>query len=252
MACFSSPKSDRQLTSFHQQSTTTSPSKNHVLHPVFAKTPSKNGETTSEEKLLQKRSLFGLGLGFFWWDDYGGGYLVLGFEVEELDALGAAAGGADGFGVDADDLAELADDHELAGLVDEVDAGDLADLGGRLHVDDALAAAGLEAVLVDVGALAVAVLGDREDEAGREAELLVEFFELGRGLIGDNAGALSSAGSPESSSGVTAVESATSSMAASTWLVRPFWRCPLKPLLVAGFVGWRDCGADDVVALAER
>ncbi len=130
-------------------------------------------------ELLQERSLFGLGFGFFWGDDYGGGYFVLGFEVEELDALGAAAGGADGFGVDADDLAELADDHELGGVVDEVDAGDLADLGGGLHVDDALAAAGLEAVLVDVGALAVAILGDGEDEAGGEAELLVEFGELG-------------------------------------------------------------------------
>jgi hypothetical protein len=40
---FSNLKNDRQLTSFHQQSTTNSPSKNHVLHPVFAKTPSKNG-----------------------------------------------------------------------------------------------------------------------------------------------------------------------------------------------------------------
>jgi hypothetical protein len=39
------------------------------------------------------------------------------------------ARGADGFGVDADDLAELADDHELAGLVDELNAGDLADPG---------------------------------------------------------------------------------------------------------------------------
>jgi hypothetical protein len=62
-------------------------------------------------------------------DDHGGGYFVLGFEVEELDALGAAAGGADGFGADADDLAELADDHELAGLVDEVDAGTTPTLG---------------------------------------------------------------------------------------------------------------------------
>jgi hypothetical protein len=43
VADFSNPKSGRQLTSFHQQSTTNSPSKNHVLHPVFAKTPSKNG-----------------------------------------------------------------------------------------------------------------------------------------------------------------------------------------------------------------
>lgn len=33
------------------------------------------------------------------------------------------------FGVDVDDLAELADDHELAGIVDEVHAGDLADRG---------------------------------------------------------------------------------------------------------------------------
>jgi len=54
-------------------------------------------------------------------------------EVEELDALGATAGGADGFGVDADDLAELADDHEFAGLVDEVDAGDLPDLASGLQ-----------------------------------------------------------------------------------------------------------------------
>jgi hypothetical protein len=42
-----------------------------------------------------------LGFGFFWGDDYGGGYFVLVFQVQELDALGAAAGGADGFGVDA-------------------------------------------------------------------------------------------------------------------------------------------------------
>jgi hypothetical protein len=51
------------------------------------------------------------------------------FEVEDLDILDAVAGGAGGSGVDADDLAELADDHEFAGLVDEVNAGDLADLG---------------------------------------------------------------------------------------------------------------------------
>jgi hypothetical protein len=42
VACFSSPNPDHQLTSFHQQSTTTSPQKNHVQSPVFAKTPSKN------------------------------------------------------------------------------------------------------------------------------------------------------------------------------------------------------------------
>jgi hypothetical protein len=53
VACFSSPKNDRQLTSFHQQSTTHSPSKNHVLHLVFAKTPSKNGGTSLEKNLLR-------------------------------------------------------------------------------------------------------------------------------------------------------------------------------------------------------
>jgi hypothetical protein len=174
----SSRKSDRQHTTFHQQSTTNSPSKNHVLHPVFAKSPSKDDHSPAPEKLLQKRSLFGLGFGFFGGDDDGGGYFVLVFEVEQLDALGAAAGGADGFGVDADDLAELADDHQLAGVVHKIDTGHFTDLRRRLHVDDALAAAGLEAVLVDVGAFAVAVLGDREDEAGGEAELLVEFFEF--------------------------------------------------------------------------
>jgi hypothetical protein len=66
-----------------------------------------------------------------------------------VDALSAAAG-ADGFGGDADDLAELADDHEFAGLVDEVDARDRADPGGGIPVDDAIAAAGPVAVLVDV------------------------------------------------------------------------------------------------------
>ncbi len=41
--------------------------------------------------------------------DYGGdSYLVVGVEVEEADVGGAAAGGADGHGVDADDLADFA------------------------------------------------------------------------------------------------------------------------------------------------
>ena len=41
----------------------------------------------------------------------------------------------------------------LAGVVDEVDAGDPADPGGGLHVDDPRAAAGLKGVLVDVSPL---------------------------------------------------------------------------------------------------
>ena len=129
-----------------------------------------------------------MGFGVFGGDDDGGGDLVVGVEVEELDAGGGAAGGADGLGVDADDLAELGDEHHLGGVVDEVDGGDLADLffrGAGPHGDDALAAARLEAVGVDAGALAEAVLGDGEDEAWGEAETLVEAGELGGGLGGD-------------------------------------------------------------------
>ena len=122
-----------------------------------------------------------MGFGVFGGDGHGGGYFVVGVEVEELDSGGGAAGGADGLGVDANDLAVLADDHHLGGVVDDLDGGDFADFGGGAHVDDALAAAGLEAVLVDVGALAEAVFGDGEDEAGGEAELLVELVELGLG-----------------------------------------------------------------------
>ena len=76
-------------------------------------------------------------------NDDGGGYLVVGLQVEQADALRGAAGGADGFGVDADDLAELADDHQLRGVVHQLNAADAADARGDGHVLDALAAAGL-------------------------------------------------------------------------------------------------------------
>ena len=137
---------------------------------------------------MQEGAVSAVDFGVFGGDDRRAGYLVVGVEVEELDAGGAAAGGADALGVDADDLAELADDHHLGGVVDQVDGGDFADLRGRLHVDDALAAAGLETVGVDVGALAVAVVGDGEDEAGGEAEFFVELLELGGGFGGELGG----------------------------------------------------------------
>jgi hypothetical protein len=116
---------------------------------------------------LQQRSVFGLSFGVFGGDGYGGGYFVVVVEVEEFDAGGGAAGGADGFGVDADDFAELGDEHHFGGFVDELDGGDLTDFEGGLHVDDAFAAAGLEAVTVAVGALAEAVFADGEDEPDR-------------------------------------------------------------------------------------
>jgi hypothetical protein len=54
VACFSSVKNDRQLTSFHQQSTTDSPSKNHVLQAVFATTPGKNAGYPVPRKITAK------------------------------------------------------------------------------------------------------------------------------------------------------------------------------------------------------
>ena len=59
VACFSSPKTDRQLTTFHQQSTTTSPPKHHVQPPVFAKTPSKNRSHHPPKNYCKKRPLIG-------------------------------------------------------------------------------------------------------------------------------------------------------------------------------------------------
>ena len=42
MKNFCDRKSTTQFTTNHHDPTTNSPSKNHVLHPIFAKTPSKN------------------------------------------------------------------------------------------------------------------------------------------------------------------------------------------------------------------
>jgi hypothetical protein len=79
-----------------------------------------SGKTLPKNLIIRRRSpvcfvvfiaavyLLPVGVSLFRGHDYGGGYFVLVFEVEEFDAHGAAAGGADGFGVDADDLAELA------------------------------------------------------------------------------------------------------------------------------------------------
>jgi len=62
---------------------------------------------------LEQRPAFSWGFGVFGGDYCGGGYFVVGVEVEEFYAHGGSAGGADGFGVDADDFAELADAPHL-------------------------------------------------------------------------------------------------------------------------------------------
>src|SRR5438067_43142 len=89
--------------------------------------------------------------------------LVVGVEVDDAHAHRVAALRRDVVRVDADDLA-LGRDHEnvvTASNLQHADHGAVATAG--LDVDDALARAALQAVLVERRALAVAALGDRED-----------------------------------------------------------------------------------------
>jgi hypothetical protein len=48
---FSTPKNDRQLTSFATHFTTTSPQKHHVLHTNFRKNTSKNAPAPQTRKV---------------------------------------------------------------------------------------------------------------------------------------------------------------------------------------------------------
>jgi hypothetical protein len=84
VACFSSPKTNRQLPSFHQQSTTNSPPKHHVQPPVFAKTPSKNGYH-HPQKLLQN-ILSSSSVLAPPGEDYRDSHSVLILEIEDLGA----------------------------------------------------------------------------------------------------------------------------------------------------------------------
>ena len=84
--------------------------------------------------------------------------------MQQADALGVAAGFADGRRVHADDFAVVADQHDFGSFVDLRDGDDFADTLGGLHVDHAFAAAVGEAVFVGGRALAVAVFGDGEDQ----------------------------------------------------------------------------------------
>jgi hypothetical protein len=94
VACFSSPNPDRQLTSFHQQSTTTSPRKHHVLPPVFAKIPSKN-EVPPPPKNYRKHPLLKQGFGSRG-DDHSGSHSVLIRDTEDLGATNSRKFSDDG------------------------------------------------------------------------------------------------------------------------------------------------------------
>src|SRR2546426_1418344 len=102
---------------------------------------------------------------FLLWRDYDGGcHAVAGLDLQQAHALGGAAGFADGAGVHADDLAVLADQHDFGVFRHLGDAHDFAVARGGLDIDHAGAAASLQAVFVGGSALAVAILGDGENE----------------------------------------------------------------------------------------
>ena len=84
-------------------------------------------------------------------------------EVDELDALRVAAGHPDVLDTSAHHLAADGDEHDLVVRFHGQGAANLAGLGRGLHGNDAFAASCLRAVLVELGALADAVLaGDQQ------------------------------------------------------------------------------------------
>jgi hypothetical protein len=115
-------------------------------------------------------------------DDFGDGeQLVALLQVDEADALGAAAGLADFLHASADALALGREEHDLVGVADAERAsdGDRAVLG-EVDRDDACAAAADAAVVLKGGALADAVLARDEKAGGRIADFkgldVVAFF----------------------------------------------------------------------------
>ena len=86
-----------------------------------------------------------------------------GAEVDELHALRVAAGFADFLDAGADHFAFVRDQHELVLVANGQSAGDAAGFFVGLHRDDAFAAAALESVFLEAGALADAFFaGDEE------------------------------------------------------------------------------------------
>src|SRR5262245_27567720 len=79
--------------------------------------------------------------------------------VDQFDALGAAAGGANLFGFEADQFAVAGNDHHFAVFGDRHDGDHLSVLLGGLDVDHAFAAARLHAVFRERRLLAEAVAG---------------------------------------------------------------------------------------------
>jgi hypothetical protein len=173
---FFDPKNGRQHTSFHQQSTTNSPSKNHILRTVFAKTPSKNAGYPARKKLLQKRSLFELGPGE---GEAGAEDLdEVGDVVVEQDAGQNVFRGVDGHG--GVEKARIA----FEGVVDgDVFEARVKHCGVEQHETEVAAGLGGDLVGVDGGAAGGEVdscyhVIDAEAEEGFAHEFGTEFSEV--------------------------------------------------------------------------
>src|SRR5262245_6218663 len=82
--------------------------------------------------------------------------------VDQFDALGAASGGADLFGFEADQFAVAGNDQHFAVFGDRHGGDHLAVLLGGLNVDHAFAAARLHAVFRERRLLAETVAGDAQ------------------------------------------------------------------------------------------
>src|SRR4029434_10096585 len=92
-----------------------------------------------------------------------GGDLLIFVEGDQADPLSIAPDHGNILNRHADDLAPIADHHDVVGLGHLVEADPGAGLVGHLHGDDPHAAPSLNAVLVGGRALAVAVFADGQD-----------------------------------------------------------------------------------------
>src|SRR5213078_260278 len=103
-------------------------------------------------------------------------------QVDQAHALRVAADHADLVHAQADHLPTARDQHDLVVVRHHANADHAADLVGGLHGDDALPAAPRETVLLHLGALAIAVLGHREQRGAGlhqvERDHLVPRIEL--------------------------------------------------------------------------
>src|SRR5262245_8248543 len=99
-----------------------------------------------------------------------GHQLVAVVERDAAHALRGAADHADLAGLGAHDLAVLGDQHDLVVVAHAEQVDDRPVALARADVDQALAAAALHPVLVDLRALAVAVLAARQQRLGAVAD----------------------------------------------------------------------------------